>query len=149
MAFNPPNVQYKILTLLVHGVEFSTRCISSSTADRNKITAATLMFWVKIFNGAIADIVGQTVQPEIQDGGSKKEVPISRAVLGQNMNFKSCYRTVWHTDARTRRAKLDGLPTIIKSNMAADKPEIVIITVVYLIEVRSQTLMPCFQGSSM
>jgi hypothetical protein len=51
-------------------------------------------------------------------------------------------------DARTCRAKLYGLPTTIKSNMAADRPEVVITTVVYLIEVRSQTLVPCIQGSS-
>jgi hypothetical protein len=34
-------------------------------------------------------------------------------------------------DAGTCRVKLDGLPTTIKSNMAADKPEVVITTVVY------------------
>jgi hypothetical protein len=39
-------------------------------------------FGVKLFNGANADIVGHTVQPEIQDGGSKMEVPVFRAVIG-------------------------------------------------------------------
>jgi hypothetical protein len=51
-------------------------------------------------------------------------------------------------DAEICGAKLDGLPTTIKFNMAADKPEVVITTVVYLIEVRSQTLIPCIQGLS-
>jgi hypothetical protein len=56
--------------------------MSSSRADRNKIPAATpCVFGVKLFNGANADIVGYTVQPEIQDGGSKTEVPISQAVF--------------------------------------------------------------------
>jgi hypothetical protein len=52
------------------------------------------------------------------------------------------------SDARTCRAKLYGIPTTIKSNMAADKPEVIITTVANLIEVRSQTLIPCIQGSS-
>jgi hypothetical protein len=78
----------------------------------------------------------------------KRKFPYLGLYLVQNINFKGCYRTVWHPDAGTCRAKLDGLPTTIKSNMAADKPEVVITTVVYLIEVRSQRLMPCIQGSS-
>ena len=50
-------------------------------------------------------------------------------------------------DVRTCRAILDALSTTIKSNMAVDKPEVVITSVVYLIEVRSQTPMPYFEGS--
>ena len=34
-------------------------------------------------------------------------------------------------DARTCRVTLDALSTTIKSNMAADKPEVVITSVVY------------------
>jgi hypothetical protein len=45
-------------------------------------------FGVKLFNGANADIVGHTVPPEIQDGGSKTEFPISRAVFGTKNKFQ-------------------------------------------------------------
>jgi hypothetical protein len=85
----------------------------------------------------------------MQDGGSKTEIPISRAVIWDKILMSKAVIMLSGTaDAGTCTAKLDGLPTTIKSNLAADKPEVVITTVGYLIEVRSQTLIPCIQESS-
>jgi hypothetical protein len=46
-----------------------------------------MFFGKKLFNSVNVDIVGHTVHPEIQDGGSKTEVPISRAVFGTKYKF--------------------------------------------------------------
>jgi hypothetical protein len=76
-------------TLLQHtavdngkGVEFPPGVSRVLKQIETKFGRLSSCLGVKLFNGANADIVGHTVQPEIQDGGSKTEVPISRAVYG-------------------------------------------------------------------
>jgi hypothetical protein len=59
------------------------------------------------------------------------EVHISRAVVGRKKISKAIIILSGIADARKCRATLDALLTTIKSNMAADKPEVVIISVVY------------------
>ena len=62
----------------------------------------------------------------------KRTFPHLRLYLGQNINVKGYYHTLLGpADARTSRATLDALSMAIKSNMAADKPEVVITSVVY------------------
>jgi hypothetical protein len=48
---------------------------------------------------------------------------------------------------RKHRATIDALLTTIKSNVAADKPEVVVTSVLYQIQVRSETLIVYINGS--
>jgi hypothetical protein len=49
-------------------------------------------------------------------------------------------------DARTFRATLDALPSTIKSNMAADKPEVVTTSVVYQMNCNPNRSTPVIKG---
>ena len=66
------------------------------------------VFGVKLLNGANADIVGHTVQPEIQDGGSETEAPISRAVFGTKQISKVIIILSGTTNARKCKATRDA-----------------------------------------
>jgi hypothetical protein len=94
---NPPNFQYKILTFVVQeGVEFAPGVSRVLEQRETKFRRLPHFLGVKLFKGANADIVGHTIQPEIQNGGSKTEVPVSRSVYGTNKNFKGYYHTSGH-----------------------------------------------------
>jgi hypothetical protein len=80
------NIKY--LSWLSRGVEFPADVSRVLEQRETKFRRPTPCFWGKRFNGAIADSVGRTVQPEIQDGGSKTEVPISRAVFRTKYKFQ-------------------------------------------------------------
>jgi hypothetical protein len=74
----------KYLRWLFRGLNFPLVYLVSRILEQieTKLQRLPQVFGVKLFNGANADIVGHSVQPEIQDGSSKTEVPISRAVFG-------------------------------------------------------------------
>jgi hypothetical protein len=86
-----PTAERLLFTLLMSSIQF-LRWLSRGefpSGVSRVLEQIETKFWrlphvlgVKISNGANADIVGHTVQPEIQDGGSKTEVPVSRAVFG-------------------------------------------------------------------
>jgi hypothetical protein len=71
------------------------------------------VFGVKLLNGANADIVGHTVQPEIQDGCSKTEVPISWAVFVMKKISKVIIILSGTTNARKCKATRDALLTTL------------------------------------
>ena len=58
---------------------------------------------------------------------------------------KAITKLLGPSDARTRRATLDALSMTIKSNMAADKPEVLISQFVDTIGTRFQGLHLCFR----
>jgi hypothetical protein len=78
----------KYLRWLSRGVEFPPGVSRVLEQIETKFRRLPRVFGVKLFNDAIADIVGYTVQPEIQDGGSKTEVPICRVVFGTKYKFQ-------------------------------------------------------------
>ena len=63
------------------------------------------VFGVKLFNGANADIVRQSVQPESNMAAVKRKFPHLRVYIGQYINVKG-YITILlgPADARTCRA---------------------------------------------
>ena len=95
--FNPSNVQYKILTLVVQRVEFPPKYISSSTADRNKILAAT-----PVFSGSNFSMVPMPTFLDIpfnwksKMAAVKRKFPYLGLYMARNKNSKGYYHTVGH-----------------------------------------------------
>jgi hypothetical protein len=78
----------KYLRWLSREVAFPPMRISILEQIETKFRRLSNVFRVKLLNGANADIVGHTVQSEIQDGGSKTKFPYLGLYLGQNKIFQ-------------------------------------------------------------
>jgi hypothetical protein len=104
-----PSIEY--LRWLSRGVEFSSGVSRVLEQIEKKFQRLPHVFGVELLNGANADIVGHTVQPEIQDGGSETEVPISRAVFGTKKISKVIIILSGTTNVRKCKATRDALLT--------------------------------------
>jgi hypothetical protein len=98
----------KYLPWLSRRVEFPPGKSGVLEQIRTKFRRLPICFRVKLLNVANADIVGYTVHPEIQDDGSKTEVPISRAVFGKKKISKAIIILSGNTNVRKCRATLDA-----------------------------------------
>jgi hypothetical protein len=74
--------------LVVQRLEFSPDVSRVLEQVETNSGGYSRVFGVKLFNGVKADLVGRTVQPEIQDGGRKTEVLISQATYETKKEFQ-------------------------------------------------------------
>jgi hypothetical protein len=94
----------------VEGAEFPPGVSQIQEQIETKFRQLPHVFGVQLFNGANADIVERTIQPEFQDGGSKTEVPYLGPYLGRKMS-KVIIILSGTTNARKGRVTLDALLT--------------------------------------